>query len=66
MYAGGLVLVAGLPLALGSWCDLAILVPFATMLVWRLVDEEALLLARLSGYADYRRKTPYRLIPYLW
>jgi protein-S-isoprenylcysteine O-methyltransferase Ste14 len=66
MYAGALVLVAGIPLALGSWFGLlpaALLVP---VLVWRLMREEAFLLAHLAGYGDYRRRVRYRLVPLLW
>jgi protein-S-isoprenylcysteine O-methyltransferase Ste14 len=66
MYAGGLVLLVGIPLALGSawgwWASLA-----ATMaIVWRLLDEEKLLSRDLAGYDAYRGKTRYRLIPYVW
>jgi protein-S-isoprenylcysteine O-methyltransferase Ste14 len=32
-------------------------------LVWRLLDEERYLAEHLPGYADYRARTRYRLIP---
>lgn len=66
MYAGTLVMVAGIPLALGSWWGLlpaALLVP---VLVWRLVREEAFLAANLDGYDDYRNRVRYRLAPFVW
>lgn len=66
MYAGALVMVAGIPLALGSWWGLlpaALLVP---VLVWRLVREEAFLAANLDGYDDYRSRVRYRLAPFIW
>jgi protein-S-isoprenylcysteine O-methyltransferase Ste14 len=66
MYAGTLVMVAGIPLALGSWWGLvpaALLVP---VLVWRLVLEEAFLAANLDGYDDYRSRVRYRLAPFIW
>ncbi|MGH7293526.1 MAG: methyltransferase family protein [Polyangiaceae bacterium] len=66
MYSGALVLIAGVPLALGSLVGLATLPPFVAVLVWRLLDEERFLVERLSGYAAYRDKTRYRLIPYVW
>ena len=50
MYAGALVMIAGIPLALGSWWGLipaALLVP---VLVWRLLREETFLAANLPGY----------------
>jgi protein-S-isoprenylcysteine O-methyltransferase Ste14 len=66
MYAGALIMIAGIPLALGSWWGLvpaALLVP---VIVWRLTREEALLAADLAGYRDYRRRVRYRLAPLLW
>ncbi|HEY1749984.1 MAG TPA: isoprenylcysteine carboxylmethyltransferase family protein [Caulobacteraceae bacterium] len=66
MYAGALVMFAGIPLALGSWWGLlpaAVIVP---VLVWRLTREEAFLAANLPGYADYRTRLRWRLVPYVW
>jgi protein-S-isoprenylcysteine O-methyltransferase Ste14 len=66
MYAGALVLVAGIPLALGSLVGLVALPPFVAVLVWRLIEEERVLLKELTGYAEYREKTRYRLLPRIW
>jgi protein-S-isoprenylcysteine O-methyltransferase Ste14 len=66
MYAGALVLLAGIPLALGSFWGLLVLAPFTAVIAWRLLDEEAVLLQQLPGYADYRTRTRYRLIPLVW
>jgi len=66
MYAGALVLVAGIPLALGSVLGLVTLPPFAAIIVWRLLDEETFLAARLPGYAGYRQKVRARLLPGIW
>jgi protein-S-isoprenylcysteine O-methyltransferase Ste14 len=66
MYAGALVLLAGTPLALGSFWGLLALVPFTAVIAWRLLDEEALLVQQLPGYEAYREKTRYRLIPFVW
>lgn len=66
MYAGGLLYLLGMPLALGSWWGLA---PFAAtlpFLIWRLVDEEEFLARNLPGYAEYRDKVRFRLIPGVW
>jgi protein-S-isoprenylcysteine O-methyltransferase Ste14 len=66
MYAGALIMIAGIPLALGSWRGLipaALLIP---VLVWRLIREEALLTANLAGYRDYRDRVRYRLAPNVW
>src|SRR5262245_28728942 len=66
MYAGALVYLAGTPLALGSYWGLLALIFIVPFLVWRLVDEEHLLVRELPGYADYRREVRYRLVPFVW
>jgi protein-S-isoprenylcysteine O-methyltransferase Ste14 len=66
MYVGGLVLVAGIPLALASLVGLATFPPFAGIIVWRLLDEEHFLASHLLGYAAYCDKTQWRLIPHVW
>jgi protein-S-isoprenylcysteine O-methyltransferase Ste14 len=66
MYVGGLILVAGIPLALRSLVGLVTLVPFTAAIVWRLLDEERFLAAHLPGYTEYCKKTRYRLVPGLW
>lgn len=63
MYSGGLLLMAGTPIALGSWWGLPAMIPMTTLIVLRLLDEERFLLAQLPGYGDYCRKVPKRLIP---
>jgi len=66
MYASALVYLAGTPLALGSYWGLLALVFMLPFLMWRLVDEEHLLVRELPGYADYRRQVRYRLLPFVW
>jgi len=66
MYAGALVMFVGTPLALGSWWGLLMLVPFVLTIVWRLLDEERFLAARLPDYSAYCRKVRWRLVPLLW
>ena len=66
MYAGALVLLVGIPMALGSLVGLAALPPLAAVIVWRLLDEERFLVERLPGYTAYRAKSRYRLIPQIW
>src|SRR5262249_20000326 len=58
--------VVGTPLALGSfWCFLAFafMMPF---LIWRLFDEEKFLARNLPGYAEYQKRVPHRLVPFVW
>jgi protein-S-isoprenylcysteine O-methyltransferase Ste14 len=66
MYAGGLVLLAGIPLALGSWWGLLVLVAILPALIWRMIDEENFLIRSLPGYREYLAKVRYRLVPGVW
>jgi protein-S-isoprenylcysteine O-methyltransferase Ste14 len=66
MYMGALFLFVGIPLALGSWWGLLTFIPLTLIIVWRLLDEERFLAKNLSGYAEYRDKVKYRLIPFVW
>jgi protein-S-isoprenylcysteine O-methyltransferase Ste14 len=66
MYSGALVMVFGIPLALGSWWGLLAWLPMAALMVVRLLDEERYLAVNLPGYAAYRAGTPWRLVPKVW
>lgn len=66
MYGASLLMLLGIPVTLGSWWGLLVLAAFLPALAWRLLDEERVLLRDLKGYADYRRKVPWRLIPLVW
>jgi protein-S-isoprenylcysteine O-methyltransferase Ste14 len=66
MYAGATGLFVGIPLALGSWWTVALIVPFFPVLLWRLLDEERILRRDLPGYIEYTRKVRYRLVPRVW
>jgi protein-S-isoprenylcysteine O-methyltransferase Ste14 len=66
MYAGVIVMYIASPLALGSyWAILpaALVIP---LLAARLLNEEQVLLRDLPGYAEYRQKVKYRLLPGIW
>ena len=62
-YAGSLLYLGGMPLALGSWWGLPVFAAMVPVLVWRLRDEERMLVKELPGYADYRNRVRWRLIP---
>lgn len=66
MYVGGLVMLYGIPLALGSWWGVLVNVPMTVAIVWRLLDEERFLVKNLKGYAEYRERVRFRLIPLMW
>jgi protein-S-isoprenylcysteine O-methyltransferase Ste14 len=66
MYFGALLLIVGTPLALGSWWSLLLAPLFLPILYFRIANEEKVLLRDLPGYAEYRQKVRYRLIPGLF
>ena len=66
MYTGALLLLIGMPLSLGSWWALLLIVPFTPVLVWRILDEEQFWRRNLPGYAEYAGTVRYRLLPYVW
>ena len=63
IYAGDLLLLAGLELGLNSWLALGVVV-LAAAVVRRALGEEILLAERLTGYRAYCRRTK-RFIPFL-
>lgn len=66
MYAGAFVMLLGVPPALGSWWAYPFVFLIYAAIVGRLLHEEMFLSEHLPGYADYMRKTRYRLVPRIW
>lgn len=66
MYMGGIFLLVGMALALGSWSGLVVFLLFMPALIWRIFDEERFLAKNLPGYSQYQQKVKYRLVPYIW
>lgn len=65
MYSGSLLVLLGIPLALGSWWGL-VLFPFYLVLIFlRLTNEERFLSTHLPGYRDYCARVSHRLIPFI-
>jgi protein-S-isoprenylcysteine O-methyltransferase Ste14 len=66
MYVGNVIMMIGMPLALGSYWGLAFVIPGVVVLVLRIRDEETLLSQELAGYRQYAQRVRYRLVPYVW
>jgi protein-S-isoprenylcysteine O-methyltransferase Ste14 len=66
MYAGGALLMAGMPLWLESYAAALLAGAPIAVLAARIVIEERLLRSELAGYDAYVRRVRYRLIPLLW
>jgi protein-S-isoprenylcysteine O-methyltransferase Ste14 len=66
MYTGNIIMMVGIPLALGSYWGLLLVIPGLIALAVRIRDEEDLLTQELSGYREYAQRIHYRLVPYVW
>ena len=66
MYAGGLLMLVGMPLQLGSWLGLAAVTLLLPLLAFRIVMEERTLAEELDGYRDYAERVRWRLLPGIW
>jgi protein-S-isoprenylcysteine O-methyltransferase Ste14 len=66
MYFGALIMMIAIPLALGSYWGLALIIPGVPILAFRILDEEKALREELTGYTEYTQKVHYRLVPYAW
>ena len=66
MYAFAILYLVGIPLLLGSWYGLRIVPLMIAGVALRAVLEERLLERELPGYAEYKRRVRYRLVPGVW
>ena len=66
MYLATLLMFIPMPLILGSFLGLIPLLAYPAIIVTRIVNEEKLLTKELNGYSEYKNKTRYRLIPFIW
>lgn len=66
MYAGALIMLFGIPIALGSWWGVLAVIPITIIIIIRLLEEEKFLTKNLKGYEEYKNKVKYRLVPFMW
>jgi len=66
MYAAGLVMLTGIPFALGSGWSVLLVLGLLPALIWRLRDEEVFLARNLPKYREYQQSVHYRLLPPIW
>ena len=65
VYTGGILFAAGISLALSPW---ALFPTLALAVVWALKAgvEERFLAERYPAYSEYRERTRFRLVPYVY
>ena len=66
MYLATLFMFLPLPLILGSFWGLIPFALYPVVTVVRILNEEKVLTEGLAGYAEYKTKVKYRLIPFVW
>ena len=66
MYSATVLLFLSMPLILGSLLSFVIMLAYIPIIVKRIRNEEQVLEEELKGYAEYRKKVKYRLLPFVW
>lgn len=66
LFAASLVVWLATPVALGSWVALPVFLLVTPYYVLQLRSQERELHSRVPGYAAYCKRTPFRLIPFVW
>ena len=66
MYMATVLLFLSIPLVLGSVLSFVIMLAYIPIIMKRIRNEEKVLSEGLNGYAEYKIKVKYRLIPFVW
>ena len=66
MYAATILLFLAMPLVLASPLSFAVMLLYLPIIAKRIRNEEAVLEQGLEGYAEYRQRVKYKVIPGIW
>ena len=66
MYMATVIMFLSIPLILGSVYSFIVFLCYPIIIAIRIKNEEKVLTEQLSGYAEYKQKVKYRLIPFIW
>ena len=66
MYAATVFLFLSMALVLDSPISFVIMLAYIPIIMKRTVNEEEFLEKELEGYAEYKKKIKYRIIPFIW
>ena len=66
MYMSTLFLFLAMPLVLGSLISFLIILLYIPIIAKRIRNEEQVLEEGLQGYAEYRQRVKYKVIPFIW
>ena len=66
MYSVTIILFLSMPLVLGSILSFAVFLAYPIIIAKRIRDEETVLEKGLEGYAEYKKKVKYKVVPFVW
>ena len=66
MYMTTLLLFLSMPLVLGSVLSFVITLLYIPIIAKRIRNEEQVLESGLEGYAEYKKRVRYKVIPFVW
>lgn len=66
MYMATVFLFLSMPLVLGSPLSFIIMLGYIPLIDKRIRNEERVLTDGLEGYADYKKRVRYKVIPFIW
>lgn len=66
MYMATILLFLMIPIVLGSWYALLVFLSYPVVIVVRIRNEEKVLEEGLKGYAEYKKRVKYRIVPFVW
>jgi len=66
MYFATVFLFMAMPVILGSYISFVVFLIYPYIISKRIKNEEEVLEKELRGYAEYKKKVKYRMIPWVW
>lgn len=66
MYLATTILFLAMPLVLASPISFIIMLGYIPVIAKRIKNEEKVLEEGLDGYAEYKKKVKYKMIPFIW
>lgn len=66
MYSVTIIMFLSMPLVLGSILSFAVFLAYPVIIAKRIRNEETVLEKGLEGYAEYKKKVKYKIIPFVW
>jgi len=66
LYLAAIIIYFSIPLLLGSFYALVPTSFIPILLIFRIINEEKVLIKDLQGYKEYMEKVRFRLIPFIW